>query len=82
MPAAGEGRFDAPQGEIVVDADNNHTGMTPRIGRWNGRDEFDIGWQAREPAQPDPWLVNYGSAETLCDAELNGVVQLEQEGSA
>lgn len=82
IAAACEGRFEAPQGEIVVDADNNHTWMTPRIGRWNGRDEFDIVWQAREPAQPDPWLVNYGSAETLCDAELNGVVQMESEGSA
>jgi ABC-type branched-subunit amino acid transport system substrate-binding protein len=60
--------IDAPQGRIVIDDDNNHTWMTPRIGRWNGRDEFDIVWQAAEPAQPDPWLVNYGSAETLADA--------------
>jgi branched-chain amino acid transport system substrate-binding protein len=59
--------MEAPQGLIAVDDDNNHTWMTPRIGRWNGRDEFDVVWEAREPAQPDPWLVNYGGVETLAD---------------
>lgn len=73
-------RFEAPQGEIVVDADNNHTWMTPRIGRWNGCDEFDIVWQAREAAQPDPWLVNYGGAETLADAEWADLAEAEKEG--
>ncbi len=61
-------RFDGPQGEIMVDEDNNHTWMTPRIGRWNGRDGFEVVWQAQEWAQPDPWLVNYGGAETISDA--------------
>jgi len=61
-------RFEAPQGQIVVDDDNNHMWITPRIGRWNGRDQFDIVWQARDAAQPDPWLVNYGGAETLAEA--------------
>ena len=60
--------FEAPQGQMVVDYDNNHTWMTPRIGRWNGRDQFDILWQASEAAQPDPWLVSYGGAETLAEA--------------
>jgi ABC-type branched-subunit amino acid transport system substrate-binding protein len=58
-------QMEAPQGTIAVDNDNNHTWMTPRIGRWNGNDEFDVVWQAQEPAQPDPWLVNYGGVETL-----------------
>jgi len=60
-------QMEAPQGLIAVDDDNNHTWMTPRIGRWNGRDEFDVVWEACEPAQPDPWLVNYGGVETLAD---------------
>jgi ABC-type branched-subunit amino acid transport system substrate-binding protein len=59
--------MEAPQGRIVFDDDNNHTWMTPRIGRWNGRDQFDVVWEAHEPAQPDPWLVNYGGVETLAD---------------
>jgi ABC-type branched-subunit amino acid transport system substrate-binding protein len=64
-------QMEAPQGSIVVDDDNNHTWMTPRVGRWNGRDGFDVVWEAREPAQPDPWLVNYGGVDTLVasDAE-------------
>jgi branched-chain amino acid transport system substrate-binding protein len=64
-------QMEAPQGLITVDADTNHTWITPRIGRWNGKDEFDVVWEAREPAQPDPWLVNYGGAESLAgvDAE-------------
>ncbi len=73
-------RFEAPQGDIVIDEDNHHTWMTPRVGRWNGRDEFEIVWQAREAAQPDPWLVNHGGAETLADAESSDSEQMEGEG--
>lgn len=60
-------RFEAPLGQIKVDYDNNHTWMMPRIARWNGRDQFEILWQADEPIQPDPWLVSYGGAESLSD---------------
>jgi ABC-type branched-subunit amino acid transport system substrate-binding protein len=59
--------MDAPQGRIAIDADNNHTWLTPRIGVWNGLDAFDVVWEAEQPVQPDPWLVTYGGLEDLSD---------------
>ncbi len=57
----------APHGRIVIDSDNNHTWMTPRVGVWNGVDEFDLVWESDEVVQPDPWLVSYGGVENLPD---------------
>lgn len=57
--------LDAPHGRIALDADNNHTWQTPRVGAWNGRDAFDIVWEADQPVQPDPWLVSYGGVEEV-----------------
>ena len=59
--------LEAPHGRIAIDADNNHTWLTPRIGVWNGADAFDIVWEAEQPVQPDPWLVSYGGVEDLSD---------------
>jgi branched-chain amino acid transport system substrate-binding protein len=55
--------LEAPHGRIVIDLDNNHTWMTPRVGIWNGRDCFDMVWEAEQVVQPDPWLVSYGGCE-------------------
>lgn len=52
--------LEAPHGRIVIDLDNNHTWMTPRVGVWNGADEFDVVWESDQVVQPDPWLVSYG----------------------
>lgn len=57
--------LDAPHGRIALDSDNNHTWQTPRVGAWNGRDAFDIVWEADQPVQPDPWLVSYGGVGEL-----------------
>ncbi len=46
---------------------NNHTWMTPRVGVWNGVDEFDLVWESDQVVQPDPWLVSYGGVENIPD---------------
>jgi branched-chain amino acid transport system substrate-binding protein len=51
--------FDAPQGRVVVDPENNHTSLWPRIGKLNDCGKFDIVREALEPVRPDPYLVNY-----------------------
>ena len=51
--------FDAPQGRIMVDPDNNHVYVTPRLGLSTGKGTFDIVWEAPEPVKPDPYLVAY-----------------------
>src|SRR5258708_39009016 len=51
--------MEAPHGRIVIDSDNNHTWMTPRVGVWNGVDEFDLVWESDQGVPPDPWLVSH-----------------------
>ncbi len=60
--------MEAPYGRIVIDSDNNHTWLIPRVGVWNGVDEFDLVWESEQLVQPDPWLVSYGGVEDLPDA--------------
>lgn len=59
--------MEAPYGRVVIDSDNNHTWMTPRVGVWNGVDEFDLVWESDQAVQPDPWLVSYGGVESVSD---------------
>jgi ABC-type branched-subunit amino acid transport system substrate-binding protein len=46
-----------PEGPILIDPDNNHAWLTPRIGRVNAQGGFDIVWDAGELVRPDPYLA-------------------------
>jgi branched-chain amino acid transport system substrate-binding protein len=54
--------FDAPEGTVMIDADNNHAWLTPRIGRANAAGGFDVVWSAPELVRPDPYLANSPTA--------------------
>jgi branched-chain amino acid transport system substrate-binding protein len=60
--------IEAPHGRVVIDTDNNHTWLTPRVGVWDGTNEFELVWESGEMVQPDPWLVSYGGVEDVPDA--------------
>ena len=49
--------FDAPQGPIRIDPDNNHCFVTPRLARSTEHGTFEVFWQAPQPIKPDPFLV-------------------------
>ncbi len=49
--------LDAPQGRVLVDPDNRHCYLTPRIGVSNQDFGFDLIYQASGPVKPDPYLV-------------------------
>ena len=49
--------FEAPEGNIHIDPDNNHTWLTPRIGRVRRDGGFDVIWQAKAAVKPDPYLA-------------------------
>lgn len=51
--------YDAPQGRIRIDPDNNHTFLHPRIGMVNEHGDFDVVWEAKAPVKPDPYLVDH-----------------------
>lgn len=50
--------FDAPDGPIMLDPDNNHIWVTPRIGVANAQGGFEIAWSAPDWVRPDPYLAN------------------------
>jgi branched-chain amino acid transport system substrate-binding protein len=49
--------YEAPEGSIQIDPENNHTWLTPRIGRLNKDGAFDIVWEAKSVVKPDPYLA-------------------------
>ncbi|MBB3770489.1 branched-chain amino acid transport system substrate-binding protein [Angulomicrobium tetraedrale] len=51
--------YDAPQGRIRIDPDNNHTLLHARIGMVNAHGTFDVVWEAKAPVKPDPYLVDH-----------------------
>ncbi len=50
--------FDAPQGRVRIDPDNNHTELWTRIGRINEAGKFDILWQSENRVKPDPYFIS------------------------
>ena len=57
--------FDAPQGTIQIDPDNNHTYLWPRIGRVGDNGIFKIIAETDSPVKPDPYLVDLGKDKNL-----------------
>lgn len=49
--------FDAPQGQIKIDPDNNHTFLQSSIATVNESGEFEIVLKVRRAIKPDPYLV-------------------------
>ncbi|MCC5809352.1 MAG: transporter substrate-binding domain-containing protein [Ectothiorhodospiraceae bacterium] len=49
--------FDAPQGRVKIDADNNHTYLQSRIGRVDEHGEYIVEMEVTRPIKPDPYLV-------------------------
>lgn len=50
--------FEAPQGLVTVDAENDHLFLTPRIGRSVEGGKFEILATATSPVKPDPYLLS------------------------
>lgn len=50
---------DTPFGPVRIDASNNHTALTPLIGRIADARNFDIVSRADEAIAPDPYLVHF-----------------------
>lgn len=51
--------YDAPQGRVRVDPDNNHTYLWPRVGRVGADGRFDIVAAADRAVKPDPYRINH-----------------------
>ncbi|HKJ94044.1 MAG TPA: transporter substrate-binding domain-containing protein [Gammaproteobacteria bacterium] len=49
--------FQAPQGRVSIDSENNHSFLTPRLGVSRSDGTFEIIREWSEPVRPDPYLV-------------------------
>ncbi len=49
--------WDAPQGQVKIDPDNNHTYLHARIARVDDTGSFVIQREVVRPVKPDPYLV-------------------------
>lgn len=47
--------FQAPQGKIKVDEENNHTWLNSRIGKIGENGQFEVITATTEPIYPEPW---------------------------
>lgn len=62
---SGEIAFDAPEGAVTVDGENQHISKTPRIGEIREDGLIDTIWEAPEPVAPDPFLDGYPWAASI-----------------
>jgi len=63
--AAGGITFDAPEGTVTIDGDNQHTYKIVRIGQVREDGLIDTIWSTEEPVKPDPYLCTYEWAASL-----------------
>src|SRR6202043_48334 len=52
-----DAEFDAPQGRVRIDPENNHTYLWPRIARLDRHGRFQTIWNPGVRVKPDPYCV-------------------------
>ena len=67
--AAGGIEFEAPEGTITIDGDNQHIYKPVRIGMVNEDGLIDEVWSTAEPVKPDPYLAGYEWANGLSNIQ-------------
>lgn len=63
--AAGGISFEAPEGTVTIDGDNQHTYKIVRIGQVREDGLIDTIWSTEGPVKPDPYLCTYEWAAEL-----------------
>ena len=57
--------FDAPEGQVKIDGENQHLQKQVRIGRINSNGLIDEIWESASAVKPDPYLSTYAWAKGL-----------------
>lgn len=63
--------FDAPQGKIMIDPDNQHLWVNPRIGQVNDKGQFTILWESDQLVSPIPF---FEQITTSAPKEVSGAL--------
>ena len=66
--------YDAPQGRVRIDPENNHTELWPRVARVTAEGRFEIVWNPGLRVKPDPYFI----APTLDDWSVARLVISKQ----
>ncbi len=66
VKAASKGlTFDAPEGKVTIDGENQHIYKTARIGQLQPDGLIDTVFESKGPIKPDPYLKSYAWAKGL-----------------
>ena len=66
VKAASKGiTFEAPEGKVTIDGDNQHVYKTARIGIIGSDGQIKEVWNSGAPVKPDPYLKGYDWAKSL-----------------
>ena len=66
MKAASKGiTFEAPEGLVTIDGENQHVFKTARIGLIGSDGQIKEVWNSGSPVKPDPYLKGYPWAAGL-----------------
>lgn len=65
--AAADISFDAPEGKVTIDGDNQHIYKKVRIGKVNKNGLIDEIYSTKEAVKPDPYLKGYTWAKGLTE---------------
>lgn len=57
IAALHDAEFDAPQGRVRIDSDNNHCYLWPRVARIDSQRRFRIVWDPGQRIKPDPYCI-------------------------
>ncbi|WP_448223577.1 urea ABC transporter substrate-binding protein [Gordonia iterans] len=63
--AAGGVSYEAPEGLVTIDGENNHVSKTARIGEIRSNGLIYTVWDSGKPIVPDPYLTGYPWAKGL-----------------
>lgn len=50
-------RISAPQGDVWIEAENNHTHLSSRIAEIDSHGQFRVQWESAAQVRPDPYVV-------------------------
>jgi branched-chain amino acid transport system substrate-binding protein len=71
LPELHDAEFNAPQGRVRIDPENNHTYLWPRVARLDAARRFQIVWNPGVRVKPDPYCI----IPRLDDWSADGVQQ-------
>ena len=68
LPQLKGAEFDAPQGRVRIDPDNNHTYLWPRVARVDSEGRFRTVWNPGMRVKPDPYCVGQSLDDWSADS--------------